>query len=187
MLLKWRHGACQSVRKTLLNDFDQFMNWRVQYCLGIIWRSQLMCLASLLVALGLSRVPHLLSVSLDDQVAVVAQVHAAHLEASSCLGLRLPNHLVVPLVHDKVAVVLHAQAVGIPHAASVGRPHRPPAIDGKVAVFLQHRHREKIKMSFNLIKKKPMTSFSYLFILWQSIWMLILHPPRRSHALRSCR
>lgn len=89
----------------------------------------------LLVTLGGRRVPHFFSVLLNDQVTVVMQVHAAHLEPLS-LALGLPHHLVIPLVHDKVAVILHAQAVGVALSCGVRGPHLLPAIDDKVTVLL---------------------------------------------------
>ena len=104
---------------------------------------------SLLVALGGRRVPHFFSVLLNDQVAVVAQVHAAHLEPLT-LALGLPHHLVIPLVHDKVAVVLHAQAVGVTLAGGVRGPHLPPAIDDKVTVLLCRREINDCGMHTNL-------------------------------------
>ena len=92
---------------------------------------------SLLEALGLGRGPHLLPIPLHHHGTVVAQPHAAGLEAAGGLALGLPHHLVVSFVHDEVAVVLHAQAVGITLAGCVRVPHGLPAVDDKVAIILQ--------------------------------------------------
>lgn len=91
----------------------------------------------LLVAFGLGRGPHFFAIPLHHHGPVVAQPHATSLEAARGLAFGLPHHLVVPFVHDKVAVVLHAQAIGVALARRVRAPHGLPAIDHKVAVLLQ--------------------------------------------------